>query len=372
LSVFERVRSQLRLVDCAVTDRKGTAALSFDGEKGASYLIMVAQLASSVPGTFAVSAYAPEPPAVPPGSPLPRRGARATVDVLVDRDDAYAVEMRAGTTYRIALSTSDDRCLGLAIFKPKTRSFAAVPPVRTFDCGGYTTFTPGPDGGGVYSLVVRAAGERGAVTYRLRVAKAGPDDVGPGLPLGNGVTRYGSLSGIDAVDLYRFDVKRSSDVDVRVSSRSGFAATLLAEHGRRLATVGSERLRIRLRPGRYFVALRAGRGAGRYAVRVLAREITATTVVASSRALSLGSTLVVSGHVAPSSADGGRVRIEVDYLDPLAGWVFNRLFVGRVAGGGAAVRWTPPKLGRWRIKAVFLGNGAASPSESRYAIVDVR
>lgn len=89
----------------------------------------------------------------------------------------------------------------------------------------------------------------------------------------------------------------------------------------------------------------------------------------SSRAVVLGAGVTLSARVSTPSAAGGRVRIQVDYLDPLGDWVFNRLFVTRA---NATLVWTPPKLGRWRVKAIFLGTRAASPSESRYAVVDVR
>jgi hypothetical protein len=373
VAVYRRVRSQIVAVRCDQTDRKGLASFAFDGEKDATYLIVVAQLARSVPGTFSLALYAPEPAAKAPGAALPRRGAHATVDPLVDREDAYALRMDAGSTYRINLVARGDRCLRLDVFRPGTREFESTEPVRELYCGGYTTFTPGPDGGGLYSLVVRAGEGKGAQAYRLLAAPAGPDDVGPGLPLASGETRRGSLSGggIDAVDLYRFEVANPSEVDVSVGSRAGFGATVLAEHGRRLAAV-TGKARIRLRPGTYFVALRAGKAGGRYSLRVLVREITATHVELSSRSVAPRTTVTLAALVAPPSASGGRVRIEVDYLDPLAGWVFSRLFTARVAAGGGRVAWTPPKIGRWRVKAVFLGNGAASPSESGYRIVDVR
>src|SRR5439155_16396991 len=126
----------------------------------------------------------------------------------------------------------------------------------------YLAYTPGPDAGGVYSIrVTPSGGGQGAVRYGLHVAAAGPDDVGPGLELRNGETRRGGLDGatVDVVDLYRFDVHRRSDVDLRLNVPESGAVTagVLSETGGRIGTrqIG-DRLRVRLRPGRHFVALR--------------------------------------------------------------------------------------------------------------------
>ena len=56
--------------------------------------------------------------------------------------------------------------------------------------------------------------------------------------------------------------------------------------------------------------------------------------------------------------------MQVDRLDPLTGWQFNRII--RIRAPGGSVTWTPPAPGRWRVRASFLGTVRSSPSRSPY------
>ena len=88
-------------------------------------------------------------------------------------------------------------------------------PVQVADCGGYIAFTPGIDGGGTYSLVVRAGGPTPVVRpYRLEAAQFGEDDGAPGIKLENGQSVEGSIAGrgVDVVDLYRIGVPRENEL----------------------------------------------------------------------------------------------------------------------------------------------------------------
>ena len=97
-----------------------------------------------------------------------------------------------------------------------TCSFADAGPLKVLHCGGYLTYTPGQGAGGRYTVLATATGTRpGRQRYRLQAALAGPDDMAPGVRIENLETRGGSLSGIDVVDLYRFQVPRA-----RATSRS--------------------------------------------------------------------------------------------------------------------------------------------------------
>ena len=59
-------------------------------------------------------------------------------------------------------------------------------------------------------------------------------------------------------------------------------------------------------------------------------------------------------------------------FDPAAGWQFSRLFhVTAGADGVARATWTPPHVGRFRVRATFLGTLMASPSRSGYRAVGV-
>ena len=158
---------------------------------------------------------------------------------------------------------SASRCPSTAPTRPRSRRAARSAGSR---CGGYVVFTPGPDGGGRYTLLVRTTSEGGGPQrYRLQAAKAGPDDTSPGLALRDGQTNRGGLlaGALDALDLHRFTVARRSDVTLAMhaGSRARFDLTVLRDDGRRVACecgeTGAVRARLRLSPGRYFAVVRA-------------------------------------------------------------------------------------------------------------------
>jgi len=295
------------------------------------------------------------------------------------------VVFAAGTTYRLNLAAARDRCLSLALFPPKTKSFSATSPIRRAACGGYLVFTPGPDGGGRYSLLVEAEGSRaGLQPYRLDSAPAGADDTAPGLLIRSGERRRGTLagSGIDVVDLYRFEVEHRSDVTISFdhSRRLTFDLQLLGAEGERRARASTEtgagKLRRQLDEGEYYFALRAvDQSAGRYRVALLVREITTTAVAFNGSAearSTLSGSVALEVRVLPEAAAGGVVRLQLDRFDPIEGWQFSRTFTTRAgSNGSAAVYWKPPTVGRWRFHAVYMGTRAASPSSSGYACLVV-
>jgi len=380
LGIYRRVRSQVREISCSRTNAKGNADTSFNTEEGGRYLIAVGQLYQSAPGPFSLKVFAPEPAAVPPGVSLVHGTAHATVDALTDRDDAYALPMQEGRTYRINL-VARGSCVGMSLYPPETTRFDAGEPVRDESCGGYLAFTPGPDAGGVYSVRVTPSDhEQGPRRYALHVAPAGPDDTGPGLELRSGDTRRGRLDGarIDLVDLYRFDVHRRSDVDLRlgVLGRAGVTLGLLSDTGKRIETKQiRDRMRVRLLPGRYFVSLRAAEAAtARYRLGLQIRDITKTVAHVEGKiraSIESPRPVRLTASVTPPSASGGFARIRVDYFDPLLGWVFLRQFKARVVGTEASASFRPPKIGRYRVHASFFGNRLASPSSSRSAALIV-
>jgi hypothetical protein len=375
VGVYRRDRSRLAQVACATTGNDGEAATAFDTEKGASYLVVVGQFSASPAGRFKLSLTAAEPPAMPPGTPLPAAGVRSTVDPLSNPSDAWAVTMRAGTTYRINLAPAKGHCESLLVYRPGTRSFKTSRAVRSRYCGGYIVFTPGPDGGGVYTLLVvvsYGSESEGSQGYRLQVALAGADDLAPGLELRSGVVRSGSLfgRGIDVTDLYRFDVERPSHASISLAAGAAalFDLRLVTDKGKRVVCrcgqAGGARVQHILRPGRYFLAVTAReQTGGRYRLSVLLRDITSTRLVFTPGAL--------EAHVLPTPS-GGRVRMQIDFFDPIEGWQFHRRFLVPVVNGTARLAWTPPRAGRWRAHALFLGTRTSAPSESGTAGLSVR
>ena len=310
---------------------------------------------------------------VPPGTPLAARGATDRVDPLYDLGDAWSVRMAAGTTYRINLAAARG-CAAVVIFAPRTRSFAGGRRLAGRPCGGYFTFTPGPDGGGLHTLLVTPTGAGDAVIpYRLQVAPARPDDQGPGIALVSGRQRTGALNGrgVDAVDIYRFDVESLSTVRIDFQSRAAVELVLTTVTGAVLkrAAPGAT-LRETLKPGTYLVALSArGRASGGYGLTVLVRVVTRTSLTGDSgrsATVPVGQSVTLQTETTPHPA-GGRVRIRADYQDPRAGWVFRQAWT--VAPGGS-VRFAPPAVGVWRVAASYFGTSSAAPSRSGYVTIN--
>lgn len=366
LAAFRRVRGELDEIGCVSTDRHGKLVAGFATRPGADYLLLVGDRIGSAPGEFVLTVRAGDAPERLPGRALPRGGTHASVDGLTDVNDVWSVHLRRGKTYRIAFSSSN--CAQMSLRRGRQTLFG-------FACRGYTTFTPGPDGGGRYSVEVRASAGARRHKYRLRVVAATADDLGIGVELAAGATRRGRLSpgGVDIVDLYHFDVARLSEVRLGLARGAGrsFSLILLTDSGKRLET-GDAGVRRRLARGRYVVAVQApaGTSAGRYRLTLRLRDVTSTTVLVSgarSAEVTPGSAVSISCVVSPTTAVG-RVELQIDRLDTLTGWQFYRVI--RVPAG-THVSWRPPAAGRWRVRARFLGTRGSSPSRSGYAYLNV-
>jgi TolB protein len=309
---------------------------------------------------------------VPPGTPLPRAGVADRVDPLFDQADAWSVRMQRGVTYRINLSPRRG-CASIGLYRPGVRGFGTNGRVAFHQCGGYFTFTPGPDGGGTYSLLVAAQSDSQAiVAYHLQAAPAEPDDQGPGILLDGDQRVSGSLfaTGIDVVDLYRFDVSERSAVRVELTSSSAFSLALTRVDGGAIAQApAGSVLRQTLTHGTYLLAVRAPhRVGGKYTMALLVRLVTKTTLTADGKAkviVPVGRSVVLQTATAPAPS-GGNVRLALEYQDPLAGWVFRRSWD---VAPGSSVTFAPPWVGAWRVRASFFGTRGSSPSQSQLVTV---
>ena len=364
VAVVSHVRSAYDTVACGKTDKKGGAALAWDVEQGASYLIAVGQQQGSGPGDFTLGVLSGTARETAPGTHLNAAGVGSTVNWLTDVNDVYWTTFAAGSTYRIAFESKD---CATVVLRHKSEE------IGHFSCTGYTTFTPGPDGGGRYILEVVAPSRSTTAAYRLQVAGAGPDDQGMGLELTNLTTVHGSLSpsGVDVVDLYHFDVAQASEVRVRLGMQEGrqFSVSLLTDAGSRIGSSSSQ-LQLHLQPGHYVVAVhgQVGTPAGSYALGLVIRQLTQTSLSVSASSVSPGGSVTFALRTSPPP-NAGVLELEIDRFDPLMGWQFSKLIHVSVPGG--SVTWTPPALGRWRARVRFLGTLEFSPSESGYVSVVV-
>jgi hypothetical protein len=377
LDVYLRERSQLTPVRCDQTDRKGAASVTFKVKSGESYLIRVAQRTGSAAGTFRLAAFSPLPEASFPGARLPVRGVTHVLDRVQDTEDAFRVRLREGVTYRINEADSIQGCMRLQLFGPHSSSFDS--PDAVLRCGGYTLFTPGPGDGGRWSLRVQASSSfRGPQRYHLQVARAGPDDTSPGRFITNFARVHGGLrgSGIDVVDLYRFDVTKRSTlfVDLKTSSSNTFDVVLTNDGGRRLACgcgdEGGTELHRGLRPGRYFLAVRARPGSrGRYTLRRASRTITSAKITFNgSRRAVVGPGASAELAITTNPSVPGPKTFDVERFDPLDGWQFFRRF----STGGGAVSFHPPAVGKYRARGAYKGTRTAAPANTGFAYLTVQ
>ena len=360
MAVLRRVRSETSLVGCKATDGKGAAVLPVPATKGATYLVVVGSRGESAPGEFTLQVLRGQSPERAPGKQLQNGSARGTLNGLTNVNDIWWVAMQPGSTYRVAMSSRP--CVPMTL---RQRGLT----LRSMSCGGYSTFTPGPDGGGRYFLELIAPPGAGSASYRLQFAKAGPDDIGVGPELKNLATARGALApaGVDVVDVFHFDVAERSDVRLRLGGASDYSLVLLTDSGFRLASSGDQ-IRRQLERGRYVLAVRGeiGAAASRYTLGLVIRRLTVTTLKVAVPEVLPGVPVTLSLATTPTP-DAGKVKLQIDRFDPLEGWQFFSLL--HVSTGTGSVSWAPPALGRWRFRAAFTGTLTFSPSRSDYALV---
>jgi hypothetical protein len=359
VDVFRHLRSQVQPVSCDMSDQSGRASTDFRVQPGESFFVRVAQQTQSGPGDFSLTVGLARPAARPPGTPLGARGRSGSVQRVFEPSNAWSTTMLEGRTYRLNLASGS--CLRLSLYPPGTSSFEDEAPVRSLGCRGYALFTPGSGESGRYSLLVEPGGSRAAVRYHLQVGLAGPDDTTPGHFIRNHAVVRGRLNAnrLDVVDLYRFDVTRTSITALRLDSGSGFFLRLITERGRTVAS--GEDIAVRTRPGRYYAVVRAARGeAGRYRLSRASRTITRTHLGVVPSLASPGGAVSLRTTVSP--AESGPVVILVERFDPLAGYQFMRTLRVHAVGGHAAVGFLPPSVGFYRARATFVGTRDAATS----------
>ena len=358
MAVVRGIRSRVGIVGCGSTNERGVLQGLVSLDRDASYAIVVGQQSGSKPGDFTLDVVGSAPPERAPGRHLTAEHVASTLNGLTDVNDIWWMHCEPGDTYNIALASAADVSLSL---KLKGKRGA----IRTLGKGGYTAFTPGPDGGGRYVLEVQAPASLKTVSYHLVVREAGVDDLGVGLELPNLKTMHGSLAPqrADLVDLYHFDVEKLSEVRIGLSTSGGYEVVLMRDNGGRVGSSRSE-IATRLDRGRYVVAVRsaAGRPAAGYGLSLVIRSLTSMTLTTSAREVLPGTAFTITPVVAPSP-NGGSVKLQIDRFDPLTGWHFHRIY--RIAPG-ASLSWTPPAAGRWRVRASYLGTLQFSPSRTAY------
>ena len=205
-------------------------SFNFWGHKGFTYYLIVGQAQPSAPGQFRLTVIAPSKPPVRPGVPLTAASGTGGSDNLQNPADAWSVVLKRGITYRVGVELPVGRCVRASVFAPGTRAFTLDQPVAVYSCGHVGFLTPGPDGGGKYSILVEEKRSE-ATPYRLVVLRNEPDDSGPGVLLSSGSRHVGWVSSVDPLDLYRFDVPQQSDTRLLVEARDNVGIRLTDSTG---------------------------------------------------------------------------------------------------------------------------------------------
>jgi hypothetical protein len=379
--LVRKARSQLSYIAERSTDAKGDLSFNFWGRKGVTYYLIVGQARPSVPGPFNLTVIAPARPPVRPGVALPAAGGTGRLDNLQNPADAWSVVLKRGMTYRVGVELPVGRCVRASVFAPGTRAFALDTPIAVFPCGRVGFLTPGPDGGGKYSILVEEKLNE-TTPYRLVVLRNQADDSGPGVLLASGERTVGWVSSVDPLDLYRFDVPQVSDTRLLVEARDDVGIRVTDSAGDTVvhATHGVMLIQT-FEPGTYYVFVtRASAAANaatdriprtKYRITVLVRGLTTTDLLVN------GTTVTTVAPDAPVTLttytspypEGGITRVEGDFFDiARQRWVFRRSWD---IPPNSSVTFSPQAVGRWRLRATFNGTGVAAPSRSDYRELDV-
>jgi hypothetical protein len=369
--VVQAVQAKLNQVTSqAVTGTKGDASFAFQAKRHATYYLVISQAPGSPPGPFTLTVAAPEKPPVPPGQPLATRNGWGRVDALQNPADAWAVTLKRGKTYLFGVFTTPGRCVSASIFAPGTKSFDTDTPVAESRCGALQSFTPGPDGGGTYSLYIEVGNQ--ATAYHVFARPVQPDDMGPGVAIQNGESRSDSVSRTDPLDLYRLDIASKSDVRVLVNTAKDVGINLLDNAGARIQTgePGQQLIRT-LGPGTYFVAVRLGTEPAKYRIQARIRRLTTTSLTingALSAHIKPGEVASLKTTTAPAP-EAGLTRVQADFFDVVARtWVFRTTWDVKP---GATITFKPDAVGQWRLRASFNGSHDYSPSRTDYRTIAV-
>jgi hypothetical protein len=357
VAVFRQDRSKVAPLGCDISNAAGVAGVPFDATRGDTYVIAVAAPWSDAGGEFALESF--RVPAVRfPGIRV-SRDRDVALDPLLQPAAAASVQLRGGTTYRIA-ATAKNACVHASLLRRPDANAGAL--VTSEGCSGYLAYTPRT--GGRLPLLVSVPEGRPA-TVHIAIRAAEQDDLAPGITLSDGSVHHGALStrSADAVDMYSFRVAATADATVSLRGTLSTDVLLFDARGKALGCACDGRRAAdivkRVGPGTYLAVVRARPGeSGRYGITLRLREPTTTVV-----RMGAGGALQVSARVRPAPA-GGRLVLELDRFDPLSGWQFAASTTHVARPDGTTVFSLRPAVGSWRVRVHYGGTLSASPSDS--------
>ena len=272
VDVFRRDRSQLSSLACGQTDRRGRLTLDFDQPRNAALLVRVAARANSASDAFSLRVVAPDAPERPPGRALGASGAPAASTGSPTPTTPTASRCRPAArtacTSSRASAAWPRRCTrpGTSLVRRRRRRaqlrLRRLLPLHARPGRGRALQRPGaraaqpprraalPPAGRARRRGRHRAGRSSSPTTTACAARcAGAEPTWS--------TCTGSTCGARA----------SSTCGCGPARASPFNLQLVGEGGRRISCAcgdtGSQQIRLRLEPGRYFAAVRSRRGAER-------------------------------------------------------------------------------------------------------------
>ena len=351
------------------TDNRGEATLDLDAAAGTQYLIRVAPLPNSVRAGFRLRVVAPDEPARAPGERLPGDGTSGELDRFANGDDAWAIQMREGQTYRINLVTPRRRLRARRALRARQlpRGGGGVArlrrPRRLYTAALGHLLRPA-------QRTARLA--RPAHLPASRRARRSATTPRRAIPLADDRRVRGTLAGneLDALDIYRFTIARRADLRLRLETGDDFDHA--PDDGHRQP---DRRRRPRrsscaaLQPGRYYVAVRARDGAaGRYTLSRLARTITRARMTVNGGRHPHARARPDRVPLAARYPRGGRPRhARRRALRPDRGLALRgHLPRARGPGTAATVAFRPPFVGRWRVTGSLRRHAHVEPQQRRH------
>jgi hypothetical protein len=348
VGAFRFVHGRMKALSCGRTGDDGFATIGFHAHR--DDLVLVGQLDGSQPGRFTLTGLVPDPVETAPGQPL-HGGVRSTVDLYLDSQDIWNVELRSGATYRLRLLGKGVRAEMVSPVTGETVSY--------LNGNDYDLFTPGPSGGGRYVIYVRAPYYEGRTVYSVRVAPAGLDDTGPGRPIPNGVVS-GMLDprGIDVVDLYRFDLPSRSDILLALGRPRPKSVQLVLRRDDGHSIASGQAFRLKLPAGGYAVSVQAPPGTAAVHYRLVLRVHEVSRLSVDTKTAVIGVPVIVTGWIGRPA--GAHSTLQIDRYDPVEGWVYLRTYELPVGAGRiSSLIWQPPGAGWFRLRVT-------RPSRSGY------
>ena len=351
-----------------MSDDHGDAATSFTAANGTGYLIRVSERLGSGSNTFSLNVSAPIAPAHPPGKALRRRGVTRTLDRFRNPDDAWAVHLQVGVSYRIHLSGRDGHCdtpappLRAGHDELRRRDGRDPDAVRA----GTGCSRPAPVRVALHSGVIRPATCAAPSPTTSRWPQRGPTTRRPASCCTTATASGGRCAGPTGLMARPVSIRDHPPQRRLPAPVGGRLRPRAADDHGRIISRRDRTIRTQTRPGRYYVAVRANfNQSGRYALSLTTRLITHTHT---SLTGGLGWAAREPRRPRPARRGCSRSRSSASTRSRAG---CSRGAVHVHGSGSVSATYDPPGPGLYRARSTFLGSRDAAASHSGYTTLEI-